>query len=199
MVTGIEILLLSSVMAVSPTRPLPWFLEEDYPMQAFERKWEGTTIFELTVDPTGRPVGCTVDKSSGYGVLDDRTCMVAMKRARFSPALDSRGAPTYGVYRSRLNWAIDPDMWAQSEVGPDFEVSVNKLPSGASAPVSVKYAVMVDASGAAVDCQAISTGYGDALGPLGCAKLKQDYRRIVALPAGGPVSAVRTAWITFTQ
>ncbi|MEO7565002.1 MAG: energy transducer TonB [Sphingomicrobium sp.] len=197
--TGIEILLLSSVMAASPTKPMPWFIDEDYPMQAFERGWEGTTIFELTVDTNGRPIACTIDKSSGHGVLDERTCEIAMKRARFSSALDSKGAPVYGVYRSRLNWAIDPDLWAQSEVGPDFEVSVNQLPQGESTPVSVKYAVMVDATGATVDCQAISTGYGETLGPLGCAKLKQDYRRAVALPSGGPVSAVRTAWITFAQ
>lgn len=197
--TGSALLFLSSVLAASPSTPIPWFVEEDYPIQAFERGWEGTTVFELTIAPNGRPVGCTVEVSSGHDILDRRACSIAMKRSRFAPALDTNGAPTYGIYRSRLHWAIDPAYWAQSEVGPDFELSLNKLPGGASGPVSVQYAVLVDATGNPLDCRAITSGHDDALNALGCAKIKQDYRRTVALQSGSPVSAVRTAWITFTR
>lgn len=197
--TGIELLLFSSVLAASPATPIPWFHDDDYPIQAFERGWEGTTVFELTVAPDGRPANCSVETSSGHDILDKRACSIALKRARFAPALDANGAPTYGVYRSRLNWAVDPALWAQSEVGPDFEVSLSKLPDGASGPVSMKFAVLVDAQGTPLDCRAITLGNSKVLGELGCAKIKQDFRRPATIETGTPVSAVRTAWITFTQ
>ena len=197
--TGFELAFLSSLLAAAPTTPIPWYIDEDYPFRAFERKWEGATIFDVTVDPRGRPVGCNVDVSSGHELLDEKACSVALKRARFQPALDAKGNPTYGVYRSRLNWAIDPELWAQSEAGPDFEVSINKLPAGASSPVSVQYAVLVDAAGVPIDCRALTLNYGNALNEVGCAKIKADYRRVAMLSPGSPVSAVRTAWITFTQ
>ncbi|MGH6658298.1 MAG: energy transducer TonB [Sphingomicrobium sp.] len=197
--TGLELLFFSAVLAAKPSTPIPWFSEHDYPIQAFERGWEGATVFELTIDPNGQPVGCAVEVSSGHGTLDKRACSIAMKRAKFAPALDAKGVPAYGVYRSRLNWAVDPELWAQSEVGPDFEVSLNKLPAGATGPVSVQYAVLVDTTGKPLDCRAITSGHADILNVLGCAKIKQDYRRAVALQSGTPVTAVRTAWITFTQ
>ncbi len=196
---GIESAFLSALLAASPTTPTPWFFNADYPDRAFERRWEGATIFELTVDPSGRPVGCAVDVSSGHEMLDERACAIALKRAKFEPALDAKGNPAYGVYRSRLNWALDPERWAQSEAGPDYEVSVNKLPDGADSPVSVKYAVLVDASGAPVDCRALTGHFGNVLNDIGCAKIKQDYRKAAMIAPGSPVAAVRTAWITFTK
>ena len=197
--TGIEMLFFSAIAAASPTTPVPWFSMEDYPIRAFQRRQEGVTVFDVVVTPEGRPAQCMITKSSGHYLLDDQVCLVASKRIRFSPAFDSAGRPTYGVYTSRVNWALDPENWSQSEAGPDFEVSLNKLPDGVTSPVSVKYAVLVDASGKALDCRAITTGYGNALGDLGCAKIKQDYHQLVALAPGSPVSGVRTTWITFTK
>ena len=89
-------------------------------------------------------------------MLDKRACSLALKRARFQPALDAKGTPSYGVYRTRLNWALDPELWTQSEAGPDFEVSVNTLPPGADGPISVQYAVLVDAAGVPIDCRALT-------------------------------------------
>ena len=172
--TGIEMLFFSAIAAASPTTPVPWFSMEDYPIRAFQRRQEGVTVFDVVVTPEGRPAQCMITKSSGHYLLDDQACMVASKRIRFSPAFDSAGRPTYGVYTSRVNWALDPENWSQSEAGPDFEVSLNKLPDGVTSPVSVKYAVLVDASGKALYCRAIMTGYGNSLGDLGCAKIKQE-------------------------
>ena len=36
-----ELAFLSALMAASPTTPIPWFIDEDYPFRAFERKWGG--------------------------------------------------------------------------------------------------------------------------------------------------------------
>ena len=129
-------------------------------------------------------------------MLDKRACATGMRKARFTPAQDATGAPTVGVYRSRLNWAVDPADFVQSEAGPDFEVSLSKLPASADGPVSVKYALMVDAAGKATTCAPISRAQ-PVLQKLGCDKLMQDYR--VAAGSVAPVAAVRTAWITFVE
>jgi TonB family protein len=197
--TGLEFLFASTVAAAAPTVPTPWFEMDDYPVQAFDRRHEGVTAFQLLVDPSGRAVGCTVEASSGHESLDRRACAIATKRARFTPARSASGGPAYGVYRTRIQWAVDPSNYAQSEYGPDFEVSVNRLPDGAATPVSVKYAVEVDASGAPVACSPITSGHSAELTDLGCAKIKQDYRKQVASVSGTPIAAVQTAWITFTQ
>lgn len=194
-----EVLALSSVMAAAPTGPSTWYLEDDYPIQAFERRWEGATLFQLTVDPNGKPVFCAIEASSGHEMLDKRACSIAMKRARFMQALGSSGAPSYGVYRTRLNWALDPAYFAQSEIGPDFEISLSKLPAGASGPVSVKYAVEVDAAGNPLACNAFPGNGSVVLAELGCAKIKQDFRKTVSTADGRTVAAVQTAWITFSE
>jgi len=192
------LLAMSTVMAAAPTGPSTWYIGDDYPVQAFERRWEGATLFQLTVDPSGKPVNCTIEQSSGHELLDKRACSIAMKRARFMQALGSGGTPAYGVYRTRLNWAIDPAYFAQSEIGPDFEVSLSKMPDGSTGPVSIKYAVEVDAAGNPVACNAFP-GSPLVLSELGCAKIKQDFRKTVSTADGRTVAAVQTAWITFSE
>lgn len=192
----IALLAASGIMSPVPTIAPPWVEGEDYPIYAFQRRWEGATEFELTVDPTGRPTNCVVTKSSGYEVLDQRACTTGKRKARFQPARDAAGEPTYGVYKSRLNWAIDPELFVQSEAGPDFEVSLSKLPASSDGQVSVKYALMVDAAGKATTCNAISQAQ-PVLVKLGCDKLMQDY--VVGTNNRAPAAAVRTAWITFVE
>lgn len=196
--SAIGLLLGAAIVPPVPTISPPWVEGDDYPVRAFERRWQGDTLFEVSVDTYGRPIACTIVKSSGHSILDDRACAIAVRRARFRPARDSSGAPAYGVFRSRLNWAVDPALFVQSEAGPDFEVSLNQMPSGAMPPISVKYAVMVDRSGRPTGCNPLGGDHPEVLGELGCAKLMQDYRPPAA--AGKkqlPIPAVRTAWITF--
>lgn len=107
LVAGLS-LLAGAVIAASPVTPAPWFEFEDYPMKSFERKQEGVTYFELLVAPDGSVARCTITKSSGHEELDDTTCRLASKRARFSPARDDSGQAMYGVYRSLAIWAL-PD------------------------------------------------------------------------------------------
>src|SRR4249919_1065513 len=55
-------LLMSSVIATTPATPLPWFNLNDYPTKAFEREWQGTTNFDVIVDPQGRSTDCRIAK-----------------------------------------------------------------------------------------------------------------------------------------
>ena len=195
---GFVAIVLNSVVAASPTTPLPWYKLDDYPTWAFVREWEGVTAFELLVAPNGRPEGCTVVHSSGLKMLDRRACDVAKERARFSPALGSDGRPAYGIYRSRIVWSPDPYKWAQTEIGPDLEVSLSRLPGGATTPVDLRFAYLVDAQGNASHCTPLDKNSAQVLVTLGCGQLlSKGANQAVALPTSGTGPVVRTAWIRF--
>jgi TonB family protein len=46
-------------------------------MQAFEKRWEGVTKFELLIAQDGSIADCKVTESSGHQILDQRTCFLA--------------------------------------------------------------------------------------------------------------------------
>ena len=77
---------------------------EDYPAAAIGSGAEGTVRFTLTVDPNGGVVGCSIVHSSGSSVLDQATCRLMMRRARFTPALDSNGNPVAGTITQDVVW-----------------------------------------------------------------------------------------------
>jgi protein TonB len=75
---------------------------------------EGSVGFALTVSPAGRVTGCEIIESSSDSRLDERTCRLLIRRARFSPAQDKDGTPVEGRFASRLHWKI-PDAPPASE------------------------------------------------------------------------------------
>jgi protein TonB len=77
--------------AAGPLRPI--ITPSDYPSEAVRKGWQGDVTVELTVSPKGRVSHCAIAKSSGYQLLDDQTCKLMTKRARFKPATDANGLP----------------------------------------------------------------------------------------------------------
>jgi protein TonB len=85
--------------------PLPVFYAADYPFEARRHGWEGTVIADLTIGTRGVVGKCDVVKSSGYKVLDDTTCNILVKRARFRPARDKDGNSVADVVRTpEIRW-----------------------------------------------------------------------------------------------
>jgi TonB family protein len=78
-------------------------------MVSFLLEEQGTTGFRLTVDASGKVAGCTVTRSSGFSRLDDLTCKVVSRRARFAPAQDRSGTPVIANYSQRVIWKIASD------------------------------------------------------------------------------------------
>ena len=87
-------------------RPQSWVTNDDYPSRAVREEAEGVVRFRLTVGPDGRVANCDVTGSSGHSVLDDEVCRLLQRRARFDPALDSRGNPTTGTWSSSFRWQL---------------------------------------------------------------------------------------------
>ncbi len=97
---------------VTPYVPVPpkpkgnpgtWVRNSDYPNELRNGE-SGSTQFRLHVSYKGKPVACDIMRSSGYPVLDAKTCEIMMKRAEFVPARSGYGKPTYGTYVSRIHW-----------------------------------------------------------------------------------------------
>lgn len=82
------------------------FSDDDYPPSALRNEEAGTTTVRLTVGPDGRVSGCDIAGSSGSSTLDQATCNVLKRRARFTPAKDAGGQPTSDTYTQRVTWRI---------------------------------------------------------------------------------------------
>ena len=70
------------------------FTADDYPASAQAAGAEGTAQAELTIGADGRVVSCNLIKSTGNSSLDEATCNILRRRAKFTPARDSNGQPT---------------------------------------------------------------------------------------------------------
>lgn len=87
-------------------RPGDWANANDYPSRALREEREGVTRFSVQVGADGRVTSCQVTGSSGHADLDDTTCKLITRRARFRPATDGNGDPTTGSWASAVRWEI---------------------------------------------------------------------------------------------
>jgi len=98
--------------ATDPRGPVPlsnpaaWVTTLDYPVAALRANEQGATGFTLRVDKEGRVSGCMIKASSGSGSLDEATCSLVTRRARFRPAVDAEGRPKEGEYTNRVRWVL---------------------------------------------------------------------------------------------
>jgi TonB family protein len=94
----------------SKTTPKPrgnravWVNYDSLPDQAKSEGMTGKVWFTLVVNPEGRASACNVTQTSGWPILDQATCAMIMRTARFEPALDGLGEPTTGEYSSTVTW-----------------------------------------------------------------------------------------------
>jgi protein TonB len=84
------------------------FSADDYPASAQAAGAEGTAQAELTIGPTGAVVGCNLIRSTGNSALDQATCNILRRRAKFTPARDSNGNPTTDTYTTPpIRWQLE--------------------------------------------------------------------------------------------
>lgn len=109
--------------------------QDDYPVEALRRGEQGTVGVRLDIDSAGRVSACTVTQSSASASLDEGTCALLQKRARFIPARDANGRPTTDSVTTKISWRL-----MQSEdsgpVQPALEVWLACLHSGIRALVA---------------------------------------------------------------
>lgn len=98
-----------SVTGVTPPRGnlASLFSAEDYPSSALRNDEEGIVRARLIVGVEGQVRECTVVRSSGSTALDDATCDIFIRRARFEPARDASGDAVEGsIVTPAIRWVI---------------------------------------------------------------------------------------------
>ncbi|HWK36194.1 energy transducer TonB [Sphingomonas sp.] len=151
MISTALILLLVQAQAAHP--PVPegspgaWFNNFDYPPEARRAGVSGRVGIELDVAADGSVSGCRITQSSGSVDLDETTCRVASKRARFKPARDANGEPVAARFPvPGIRWNIAE---GQEPTGP-IEISQSTL-----LPTSLETEVVVDGAGIVKSCRVI--------------------------------------------
>ena len=86
--------------------PGSWATTNDYPSRALREERQGTTGFSVSIGTDGRVTDCRITRSSGHPDLDETTCKMVSRRARFKPATDGDGNPTTGSWASSVRWEI---------------------------------------------------------------------------------------------
>ncbi|MBB3033315.1 energy transducer TonB [Alteriqipengyuania lutimaris] len=88
--------------------PGSWVTQADYRSSWVSRDYAGQVGFRLSVGASGRVENCTVTRSSGVSALDQATCQLVTRRARFDPAKNGQGRAVAGSYSSAVLWQL-PD------------------------------------------------------------------------------------------
>lgn len=97
---------LDPVAAAPRGNPGRWITDRDYRSIWINRGYEGVAGFTLSIDANGRVGDCTITRSTGHGALDDATCRLLKRNARFDPAKDGSGDAVAGTYASSVTWQI---------------------------------------------------------------------------------------------
>lgn len=160
--------------------PGRWIVSTDYPKIAMLMQETGSTGFRLTVSKDGRVTGCKVTRSSGFARLDELTCSLITRRARFDPGL-RRGEPVEGSYSNRVRWMI-ADSWVLR--ASDFGWKRPKAAVDQKARGMVQFKLSIEADGRVSHCTILRSSGFDILDRETCAQL-QKLRSEVSTDAGG--------------
>lgn len=98
--------LFKPVGAAPRGNPGTWVTNGDYRSRWIREGLTGSARFSLSIDATGRVTGCTITRSTGHAALDEATCQLVTRRARFDAARDASGKPVAGTYANTVTWNI---------------------------------------------------------------------------------------------
>ena len=92
-------------------RPKPigietWLNASDYPASALRSMTTGTSVARVDVSESGKVTGCAIVLASGSEDLDRATCMAALRRGRFAPAIAADGKPVRAITIFPVRWTI---------------------------------------------------------------------------------------------
>ena len=170
-------------MAVAPQAIAAdtWVTTDDYPPAALRARIEGVVTARLSIAASGTVNGCTVTASSGSRDLDDVTCQLMLRRARFEPARDGSGEAIAAESTRRVRWQVPRDAPDADEDAADGD----ELLLFASKPFSADVDFDVTATGTIEHCRATSK-----LNPFGEAPQCEELNgRTLPAAAGAPQGA----------
>jgi len=90
--------------------PGDWFDQNSYPKEAIRAGAQGRVVVDIVIDERGVLSQCSVFVSAGNAALDQATCDLAMKKARFTPARDTTGRAISSKARLPVRWVLPAGM-----------------------------------------------------------------------------------------
>lgn len=217
MLTAMAVMFLS-IVEIKPVarpgspagNPGSWVTSADYPVAAILEGLEGTTVFRLHYNADGRPYRCELNGSSGHDVLDEQTCKLLLRRARFTPGRDAKGQAVGGIYNNRIRWNLPegeaPFSGVTATAGaslpqpPRLAPAMNNLDIVALYPPAARAAgeegfvgmrIDVDTVGRVSHCVVETPSGSDALDAASCEVMREHGRFIPARAVDGKSTAGR--------
>ena len=95
-----------SRVAMPASNPARWLRSEDYPSAMLRNGAQGLVQFRLMVGVDGKPTACHIQRSTRPKELDEMVCRNLMRRANFTPALDSEGKPMLSYFQNSVRFQI---------------------------------------------------------------------------------------------
>ena len=191
----------ASLMAPArPVAPESWMSDDDYPKQSLKNAERGHVFVSITTSPTGQPLHCEPIFRSA---LAKDMCPILLKRARFEPALDAQGAPTFGVYQHLVTFRIPGTTAPPRPSRATLALTVDQLPQGIADPTTIRVRLLVDQQGHSRDCQPMryETAQDERavflLGPTACAQVSTTMLPIARDETGRALESVQDAIISF--
>ena len=153
---------------------------------------------DLLINPSGGVETCSIVLSSGSPSLDQATCALLHKRARFTPAKDATGRAEYDVFRSPpITWSLGS--FRSFPVPPDYDLMINRAPDGVRLPVEFKVDFLVTRDGRSQNCRSSPDKSAPAeLVALACQALASAPAEVIRDHNGLPVEAQNHATFRFS-
>lgn len=86
--------------------PSRWLTNADYRPSWSRQELTGLAKFRLEIAANGKVSDCRVIGSTGHSQLDEATCNLVSRRARFEPARGANGEPVAGSYTGSVLWEL---------------------------------------------------------------------------------------------
>lgn len=95
-----------AVRAKATQSPATWVMHTDYPNESMRAGETGTVGVRLSIAADGQVTECKVITSSTFPRLDQQTCAMLRKRARYEPAQQADGTKIPSMSFMRFRWMI---------------------------------------------------------------------------------------------
>lgn len=92
--------------AVPRGNPGIWIGSYDYPPLALVDNATGKVSFSVTVGIDGRATTCVITETTASQILNEATCYLVKRRARFQPATDVNGRVVTSTYTNSVRWDL---------------------------------------------------------------------------------------------
>jgi protein TonB len=93
---------------LKPIDEMAWLgrTQEDLPTEVLQVGGRGHAHLRLIVGPEGKPIRCAALGSSGASMFGNYACKMAMKYARFQPALDANSKPVTAIFAATVSYKL---------------------------------------------------------------------------------------------